>query len=381
MTGSLSIIHCMRAPLGGLFRHVCDLVALQEDAGHDVGIVCDSGAASEATERTLRHLAESVCSLGVARIPMSRQIGWRDVSATRAVLKIAETCNCDVLHGHGAKGGAYVRLAASRLKRRGSGVRAFYTPHGGSLHYKPRSVQGRLFMELERRLGTRTDGLIFESAYSSEVYRRNVGAFPCDMKIIHNGLRPEEFYSLVLDMDAFDFVFVGELRKLKGVDVFLKALARINLQTPVRAYVAGSGPHERAFKRLSRRLGLSDAVTFAGPTPARAAFARGQCLVVPSRAESLPYIVLEAAAAGLPFIASDVGGIPEIVEGSDVQLVAPDDVDALAAGMRDFLDRPTDYADMAVALQGLAAKRFNVRDMANSVMDFYESKLPKGRAR
>lgn len=365
----------MRAPLGGLFRHVCDLATLQSEAGHNVGIVCDARPASPDAEKALHHLAESVCRLGVTRISMSRQVGWRDFSATRAVFKLAMACECDVLHGHGAKGGAYARLASARLKRRGIKNLAFYTPHGGSLHYDPLSFQGRIFMGLERRLGPKTDGLIFESTYSSELYHQKVGPFPCDMRVIHNGLRPDEFYDLVLDVDASDFVFVGELRTLKGVDILLEALSRIAKDRPVKALLAGSGPDEKTFKALARKLGLSELVTFAGPTPARTAFARGQCLVVPSRAESLPYIVLECAAAGLPFIATDVGGISEIVADSEVELIAPENVDALEVRMRDFLSRPADYSKMAEGLQKVVAKRFDVRSMASAVTHFYVSKL------
>lgn len=365
----------MRAPLGGLFRHVCDLATLQSEAGHDVGIVCDAQPASASAEKSLRHLADEVCALGVQRIPMSRQLGWRDITATRSVFKLAKACECNILHGHGAKGGAYARLASARLKRRGTMNRAFYTPHGGSLHYDPFSLQGRIFMGLERRLGPKTDGLIFESAYSSQLYHQKVGPFPCEMRVIHNGLRPDEFYSLVLDVDASDFVFVGEMRQLKGVDILLEALSRIAKDRPVKAFLAGSGPDEKTFKALAQKLGLSGMVTFAGPTPARTAFARGQCLVVPSRAESLPYIVLECAAAGLPIIATDVGGMSEIVEGSDVELVPPENVDALEARMRDFLDRPREYSRVAEGLQKLVAKRFDVRSMARSVTHFYVSTL------
>ena len=77
--------------------------------------------------------------------------------------------------------------------------------------------------------------------------------------------------------------------------------------------IVGSGPDELKLKRLARKLSLGTRVSFAGPQPVRTAFARARCVVVPSRAESFPYIVLEAAAAQMPLIATDVGGIPEIV--------------------------------------------------------------------
>jgi len=343
--------------------------------GHNTGIICDALFAGDKTEATLRNLAENVCSLGVTRLPMSRQIGLRDVTAARAVFKLARNSECQILHGHGAKGGAYARLASGWLKKKRQENCAFYTPHGGSLHYDPGSLQGRVFLALERRLADRTDGLIFESAYSSEIYQANVAPFPCEARVIHNGLRPEEFYSVILDVDAFEFVFVGELRKLKGVDIFLQALAEISRTHTVKAFIAGGGPDEREFRQLAHKLKLSHAVTFAGPTPARTAFSRGQCLIVPSRAESLPYIVLEAAAACLPFIATNVGGISEIVAGSKIELIEPDDANALKTRMLDFLEHPSPHVQAAENLQEIVKRRFNIRGMAQSVTHFYATRL------
>ena len=74
--------------------------------------------------------------------------------------------------------------------------------------------------------------------------------------------------------------------------------------------------------------------------PARTAFPLGRSLVVPSRAESMPYIVLEAAAAGMPLIATNVGGIPEIVNGTDTPLMPPGDVEVLERAMQGFLADP-----------------------------------------
>lgn len=343
--------------------------------GHDVGVVCDARTAGRHAEASLRNLAENFCSLGVTRIPMNRQPGPRDILVSRAIQRIAREANVQILHGHGAKGGAYTRLAASALKNAGQKIRAFYTPHGGSLHYKPTSLQGRIFMALERWLGKKTDGLIFESAYSSELYHHNVGPFPCEMRIIHNGLRADEFYSVVLDENAVEFVYVGELRHLKGVDVFLEALAEANKTHDVSAFIAGGGPDAANFQKLARKLKLAGSVTFAGPTPARAAFSRGRCLVIPSRAESLPYIVLEAAAACLPFIATRVGGIPEIVKGSDVALIPVDDVGALATEMLNFLDNPQTYVRRAEALQKHVSQRFTIDSMARSITHFYVCRL------
>src|SRR5205085_1447176 len=147
-----------------------------------------------------------------------------------------------------------------------------------------------------------------------------------------NGVGPEEFEPVTPEPDAADIVFVGELRALKGVDVLIEAIARLHAaKKPARAVLVGGGPDAAAFRALAQQRGLSDAITFPGPMPARTAFALGRILAVPSRAESLPYIVLEALAAGMPTIATKVGGIPEIYGAAHDRLIPPGDVDALAA--------------------------------------------------
>ncbi len=342
--------------------------------GHRVGVLCDTLPASTATENALRNL-ESICELGVMRAPMSRQIGLRDVTAYQSVRRFARKTEAQILHGHGAKGGAYARLAANGLKRSGQNIRALYTPHGGSLHYSPESLKGRIFLGLEKRLDTKTDGLIFESRYSARLYEANIGVPTCEARIIPNGLKSVEFYEIAIEAGADDFVFVGELRRLKGVDVLLRALGQMRETRAVTAYIAGGGPDAEEFRKLARKLGLGSAVTFAGPVPAGRAFTRGRCLIVPSRAESFPYVVLEAAAAQLPIIATDVGGISEITAGTPVELIPAGDARVLAEKMSEFLEQPEKYVAHARVLQESVATHFTVEGMAQAVTDLYENLL------
>ena len=373
MADTFKILHCFRAPVGGLFRHVCDLATAQAAMGHEVGLICDASTGGRAAEKALSRV-EPACALGITRVPMSRMIGLRDVGAYRATRRTALAGEgVDILHGHGAKGGAYARLATNALKRHGHEIRAVYTPHGGSLHYEPTTAAGRLFLRLERYLAPMTDGVIFESAYSRGLYEAKIGKPTCATQIVPNGLHPHEFYDLRLDTDPADFVFIGELRHLKGVDVYLQALAALHRWKMFKALVIGDGPDAKAFRRLARKLNLDKVVRFPGPMPARQAFARARCLVVPSRAESFPYIVLEAAAAQLPMIASNVGGIPEIVMGSGMKLLEPGDVQTLHDRMVAFLEDPVPFIEQANALQAAVSNRYTVTGMAHGVVHFYRA--------
>jgi glycosyltransferase involved in cell wall biosynthesis len=375
VSSTLRILHCLRAPVGGLFRHVHDLALGQAQMGAEVGIVCDSRVEGDSV--ALGRLADN-CLLGLTRIPMSRHLGLGDWRTKRKITRLASKLGVDVLHGHGAKGGAYARLAARKLKRKGMKTKAIYTPHGGSLHYSPARPMGKLYIAAERRLLPFTDGLLFESYFAGNRFVEMIGEPRCPARVVPNGLYRHEFYEPMLADDAVDFVFVGELRYLKGVDVLLEALAAHQSVFPGRALIVGTGPDEKSLKRLARKLGLNSRVSFVGAQSARSAFARARCIVVPSRAESFPYIVLEAAAAQMPLIATFAGGIPEIVEGVDMPLIPPGDVAALAGQLRAFLAGPKPFLERAAALQKIVAERFTVENMTHAIVDFYIADVGAG---
>ena len=369
MGQQLRILHCLRAPVGGLFRHVLDLAAEEAALGHDAGIIADSSTSDRLTAERFAAIKPQL-RLGLHLIAMSRHPGLGDLSAAWATRAIARRVNADILHGHGAKGGAYARLAAAALKSTGNATRAFYTPHGGSLHFDPKSLEGRVYLGLEKLLGRATDGLIFESAYSKRIYEERIGLGHIPARVIPNGLGPSDFLDHQPADGTADFLFVGELRHLKGVDVLLQALAAVNRERPARAVIVGAGPDAENFKALAQRLGLANRVEFPGALPARTAFARGRCLLVPSRAESFPYIVLEAAAAGIPLIATGVGGIPEIVRGTDTALIPPDNVAKLASAMMRALDDPEAAKAKARRLKAEVARQFTIEAMTSAVLRF-----------
>ena len=162
MAASRRIVHVLRAPVGGLFRHVRDLAEEQSRRGHLVGAVCDAAASDGLTETRLKELSASL-ALGLLRTPMSRDVSPKDVAALRETRAFAEKIGADVLHGHGAKGGAFARLAARRAASRGRTIAAIYTPHGGSLHYDPQSLKGRVYMAAERLLARSTSAIVARS--------------------------------------------------------------------------------------------------------------------------------------------------------------------------------------------------------------------------
>lgn len=365
----LSILHVLRAPVGGLFRHVVDLVRGQAARGHKVGLIADLASGGPQADAALSALSRDL-ALGLTRIAMTRDIGTADLAAIRHVASRAAESNVDVMHGHGAKGGAYVRLV-----RKTRAVRV-YTPHGGSLHYSWASPAGCLYLTAEMLLKRRTDLFLFESRYARDIFISKVGPSAAPMRVVHNGVTDDEFQPVIAEANATDLVFVGELRALKGVDVLISALAQLAKRgRRVTATIVGDGPDRAQFEQAVVRQGMESAIRFIGPKPARAAFALGRILVAPSRAESLPYIVLEAAAAGLPIIASNVGGIPEIF-GPDAQhLVPPGDPAALGDAIAKALQDRGGRHSAALRLKARVRASFSADAMVGAILDAYREPL------
>jgi glycosyltransferase involved in cell wall biosynthesis len=364
----LNILHALRAPVGGLFRHVADLARGQAARGHRVGLIADATTGGPRGEALLADLQPDL-ALGLTRVTMSRQIGFGDVWATALVARRAAELEVDVLHGHGAKGGAYARLANARHAIR------VYTPHGGSLHYRWNSAAGFVYLTIEQLLMRRTDLFLFESDYGRAAFIAKIGQ-PEPNCVVHNGVSAAEFKPVASEASATDLLFIGELRLLKGVDILIDAIAKLGKSgQPVTATIVGEGADRSMFEAAVTAHGLGDAVRFVGAMPARAAFALGRLLVVPSRAESLPYIVLEAAAAGLPMVATRVGGITEIFGDETGALIPPGNVTALAHAIQLSLENPDEKHAAARRLRDRVREAFSTDAMTDAVLAAYRKVL------
>ncbi len=376
----LRILHVLRAPVGGLFRHVFDLSTAQIARGHKVGLIVDSLTGGDMARSQLAALRPNL-ALGLARIPIRRLPHPSDWRAARVInARIAEIAP-DVVHGHGSKGGVFARCGRL-FDDRGDDIRV-YTPHGGSLNYRPGTLSHRGFMAIEALLAARTDALLFESAFIARRFETRVGTPDTLARVIRNGVTPAEFTPVTPRADAADLLFVGELRTAKGIDTLIDALAVLARQglTPHTAII-GDGPDRQLLIERARRAGVSERLIFGPPRPAREAFACGRALVVPSRAESLPYIVLEAAGAGLPMVATNVGGVGEIYGPYANRLIPADDPEALAQALRRLLTQPS-HAQRAdsQALAEYVGSHFTVARMADEILQSYRDALTARAAR
>ena len=187
-----------------------------------------------------------------------------------------------------------------------------YTPHGGSLHYPLNTIKGALYSRLERALMNATELFLFESAFARDTYQRTIGTPQGLVRCVFNGVTADEFDPVVKAADATDIVYVGEFRHIKGADLLIDAVARLHADgKPVTLTLAGDGEEMAALKAQVAAARSRPRRCASSATSRRAtAFPRAALLVVPSRGDSMPYVVIEAAAAGIPMVAANVGGIP-----------------------------------------------------------------------
>jgi glycosyltransferase involved in cell wall biosynthesis len=363
----LRILHAVRAPVGGIFRHILDLANGQADRGHHVGIVADSLTGGERAEAALKEIAPRL-KLGVRRLAIRREPYPADILVWARLMFLIRRLKPDVLHGHGAKAGAFIRL-----RRRSKNSIRVYTPHGGSLHYPLDTLKGVIYSYLERALMNSTDLFLFESAFARDTYQRTVG-MPTGglVRCVFNGVTAGEFDAVVKTADATDVVYVGEFRHIKGADLLIDAVARLRADgKPVTLTLAGDGEEIEALKAQIRSHGLSEAVRFIGHVKARDGFSKGELLVVPSRGDSMPYVVIEAGAAGIPMIAANVGGIPEIFGTHTEALFAPSSVGAMADAIKTALDDSASALERARSLRERISQHFSQNAMVEGVLAGY----------
>jgi glycosyltransferase involved in cell wall biosynthesis len=376
--GKLRIVHVFRAPLGGLFRHVVDLAGEQTARGHDVGMFFDCDGLSPRVDEALATIPGGL-RLGFETAPIRRNPGPSDCVALARFGRWLSRASPHVVHGHGSKGGVLARL--TRIAGCAPEAVRAYTPHGGSFNYRPGGAGHRMYMLAERLLTPLTDVFLFESAYIASRFDAEVGDETRLRRIVVNGLGPFEFQPVAPNADAAEFVYVGELRAVKGVDILLEATARLGVRTrPPRLALVGSGPEQDRLKELAQSLGVLDRISFPGVMSFRKAMALGRILVAPSRLESLPYVVLEAAASRVPIVATAAGGVPEIFGLFADRLGPCGDAVDLARRMANALDQdPLQREAEAADLSRFVAGRFTIASMADGVLTGYRDALARRR--
>ena len=237
------------------------------------------------------------------------------------------------LHNHIAKSSCTVAMLAAEI----AGLPYSFTLHGPDIFFAPE--HWRLDEKIAR---ARFVACISEFSRSQAMFWSDRGHWP-KLKIVHCGVDPERYTTGA--RDGTRLIFVGRLDAVKGVPVLLDAFAEARGALPgLSLTLVGDGPDRAALEAEVTARGLAGAVIFAGyrsQAEVAALLAEHDALVLPSFAEGVPVVLMEAMAARLPVIATAVGGVGELVEhGVSGLMVPPGDGAALRAAILQIMGDP-----------------------------------------
>jgi glycosyltransferase involved in cell wall biosynthesis len=315
--------------------------------------------------------ADALADAGLACevVPESGAFDWRLPGRIGAVI--------DRFAPHVVETHSYKMTAVMWLLRR-RGVRV---PWVGVFHGRTQENRKvRAYHWLDERMLAAADRVIG----MSEVHRAEFAARGVRVDVIHNAVVPMPRLGAPVDVTAFRAPHrdgaaaplvgvIGRLSPEKGVDVFLDACARLRAQgESFAAVVAGDGIDRDALEARRSALGLDATVHFLGPVArVDALYTELDLVVLPSRSEGLPNVLLEALAADVPVVATRVGAVPEVLDGEPDagHVVAPEDPEALAAAMRQMWRRSAD--PRAHEARQRVAARFSLERRIDALLDLY----------
>ncbi len=358
---------------GGMRRHVLDLIAGLVEAGVRVTVACPP---------ELRREAELN---GVPCLPLELVDGVqlrKDVRAIRQLVQLMREQSFQLVHLHGAKAGLVGRLALSRLSIRPPVI---YTVHNQVLPQG--GMVKRVLDRVERLLAVETDRVITVSHRLARDVQMQHRVPAWRAVTIHNGVDPvpmmsREHARQILGCEGADRLVIGAIGRMveeKGIATLIEAFALLLTGgCDAELVLIGDGPMLSHYQQQAGKIGLAR-VRFLGDVPqAGRLFSAVDVVVQPSYAEGLGIVPIEAMLAGCPVIASDVGGLPEVVvHGETGLLVRPRSAEELADAIRSLLQNADRRAQLGAAGRRRAELHFSKRAMIEATLREYREVIAK----
>lgn len=365
--GPLSVLHVLApADFGGLETVVKTLAAGHASMGHTVAIAAVLNSPNSA-------FVDEARALGL-RVHVIESPARSFAAERRGVRALLESANVNVLHSHGYRSDI-LDIAVARAM----GVPSVTTFHG----FSATDRKGRFYERLQRWRSRRASAIV---AVSGDVARRLVesGTRPESVHVIRNAIPCSTPSTTAAAARArlglppgLAIGWVGRLSAEKGADVMLSAM-QLLADLPVTLSFVGDGIDREALTQHTGRLGMTPRVYFHGRIPSAAELLPAfSVLVLSSRTEGTPMVILEAMAACIPIVATKVGGIPEMLGDDQAFIVEPENPAALAAGIRSALTNPAMAAERAKRARTRLIDEFGVQPWLAEYEALYRTIQPR----
>ncbi|MCR8549096.1 glycosyltransferase family 4 protein [Salipiger sp. P9] len=259
------------------------------------------------------------------------------------------------LHNHIAKASCTVAMLASAL----SDIPYSFTIHGPDIFFEPQHWR------IDEKAARARFVACISDYCRSQLMCFAAPAYWDKLHVIHCGIDPDRYSPA--PHDGQHLLFVGRLAGVKGVPILLDAVAALKERHPgLRLTLIGDGPERAALE--ARAAGLGDTVTFLGyrsQAEVAEALARTDVFVLPSFAEGVPVVLMEAMAAGVPVVTTQIAGIPELVTPWESGvLVPPGDAEALTAALDQLLSDPGQRRAMGAAGRAMVEAEYSIHSEA-----------------
>jgi len=342
-----AVLHVIEAFEGGSGRHVCELLPELAARGYPIALAASFRRNPPFANRAAHALAAH--GITIHELPMRRAISpLADLMSMMRLRRLIQALKPDIIHTHSSKAGFLGRLAGAAQR-----IPLVHTPHAFAFLMRESACQKKLYRALERFVQPKTSALIAVSQEEA-CAAQGLGFTPDRIHHIPNGSRyPSIAASAGTAQHAVGFF--GRLSRQKGVDVLLRAAADVDATIDIH----GGGGQEAALRRQCQRLRIAPRIRFMGECLQGDVVAYMQkyaLLVIPSRWEGCPYVVLDAWAAGVPVVATRVGGLPDLIrDGVNGILVPANDAPALSSAITTLLRDPPRRHALALAAQASLA--------------------------
>lgn len=372
------VLMIVESSAGGTGRHVLDLAEALVERGCAVHVIHSNRRIDKFFSQRLAEMPR----VSRAALPLRTAPHPSDLSAWRFIRRYArEHGPFDVIHGHSSKGGALARLAAL-----GSPAAAIYTLHG-LIMMDPLLPAWKwlLYLSIEIGLSLGTSRIIAVSPEESRAAKklrlgnRRVITIPNGVGPAVLATREQARREMGAGERELVIGFIGRLVEQKAPEVLIEAFAQaVEFAPHARLALVGGGPLEPDLRLLSERIGVADKIIWLGERDARGVIAGFDLFALSSRKEGLPYVVLEAMAAGLPVVATSSSGVEILIDpGVSGLVVPPDDARAFGNALTSLLvDQPL-LQRMGQASRERAAL-FTIDLMADRTLDAYAAAMREG---
>ncbi len=285
-----------------------------------------------------------------------------DLALASKLVEVVETYGVEILHAHYAVPHAVSAVLAREML--GNGVKVLTTLHGTDVTLVG---QDKSYLPATRYGIRKSDGV---TAVSNDLAAQTRAlCMACDIEVIYNFVDTERYRPRPCEETRAHFAQEGEkvllhvsnFRPVKRPDVVVKIFAQVAAAMPSRLWLVGDGPELAGAEALARELGVGDRVHALGQRRAiEQILPCADLFLLPSAQESFGLAALEAMACGVPPVASNVGGLPEVVEdGISGILGDPDHADLLASRAIELLQDQKAYRAMAAAARLRAVEHFD----------------------